>query len=96
MKNKELKRFWFSGNTDVELEIPMEAIEDIAQQGSNDEAVRFWLPKIDFSSYTKELLSVELSEYGLNDGESRQHMEERLLWIAAWDLALEYKEEIKA
>tara|TARA_R100000458_G_C8030252_1_gene86067 strand:+ start:109 stop:393 length:285 start_codon:yes stop_codon:yes gene_type:complete len=87
------KLCWSSGFTIGNLEIPIEAVEDIAQQGSNDEAVEFWLPKIDFSSYTKELLSVELSEYGLNDGESRQHMEERLLWIASWDLAQECKEE---
>ena len=96
MNKKAIILFWFSESGRLELEIPMEAIKDIAQQGSNDEAVRFWLPKIDFSNYTEELLTAELSWYGMYDSDSRQHMEERLLWVAAWDLAQEYKEEIKA
>ena len=86
---KRKANWWSSSSGRVELEIPVEAVEDIAQSGRNDEAVSFWLPKIDFSSYTEEVLNAELYEYGLDDSDSRQHIEERLLWIAAWDIAEE-------
>lgn len=91
------KLYWASFNR-FELRLPGEAINDIAQQGANDEAVAYWTPKVIEqcerdafpNRLTDEAIAIELKEYGAWDSEELQDTAQnwrRLVWIAAWNIA---------
>ena len=87
LQHEEGKVGWF-GNY-AELNIPQEAVDDIAQQGSNDEAVDSWHGDIDFSNITDENLKNELEQHDLSENQmsSRENMEKALLWMSAHDIS---------
>ena len=79
---------WWGGNY-AELNIPQEAVDDIAQSGPNDEAVDSWHGDIDFSNISDEQLKNELEQHDLSENmmSSRENMEKALLWMSAHDIS---------
>ncbi|MAG25630.1 hypothetical protein CMI47_08640 [Candidatus Pacearchaeota archaeon] len=79
---------WF-GNYVLDLDIPIEAVEEIAISGANDEAVDFWHEKVNFGKISDEALRSEVSQHDLSDSNmsSRQNMEKALLWMASHDIS---------
>ena len=70
-----------------ELELPSEdCVYECSGPGPADDAVAYWLNKVDFSGISAEDIREELHEYGawdedeLADDEQNKH---RLLWLAA-------------
>jgi len=84
--------YWASFNR-FEIRLPGEAVADIAQSGSNDEAVAYWAPQIANEwpdRATPEFIAAELAEYGSwEESELMDHATnwQRLVWLAAWDIA---------
>jgi len=78
---------WWGGNY-AELNIPQEAVDDIAQSGANDEAVASWHGDIDFSNISDEQLKNELEQHDLGEAnmKDRESQEKALLWMSAHDI----------
>lgn len=92
MKINPLALYWWTESMGrFELQIPGQALEDIAQSGSNDAAVEYWAEKIERPvSATAKALRDSLREYGAwEDDELEDDATnwERVVWSAAWDLA---------
>lgn len=85
------KLFWWSESLGrFELKIPGEAINDIFQSGPADEAVAYWVTRIERpATATAEVLRESLAEYGawaeteLADDDANWS---RAVWSAACDL----------
>ena len=79
---------WWGGNY-AELNIPQEAVDDIAQSGANDEAVDSWHGDIDFSNISDEQLRNELEQHDLGEEnmKDRESQEKALLWMSAQDIS---------
>lgn len=72
-----------------EFEIPSEAMDEICQQGSNDEAVNYWVDEIALTIGRNEMIK-GLREYGawtLAELEAMPEieLEKKVLWVSAWD-----------
>ena len=86
-----LALYWASFNR-FELRLPGAAVNDIAQSGSNDEAVALWASKVCNEwpeRATPDAIRAELKEYGAwDETELADDAEnwERLLWIAAHNI----------
>lgn len=89
--------YWASFNR-FSLRLSGQAVHDIAQQGSNDEAVEYWHSRIDFDETdlvgrirsTPDAIRAELKEYGAWDAEELADDEanrRRIVWIAAHNIA---------
>jgi len=78
---------WWGGNY-AELNIPQEAVDEIAQSGANDEAVASWHGDIDFSNISDEQLKNELEQHDLGEAnmKDRESQEKALLWMSAHDI----------
>ena len=88
METKQEKSTAFASFNRFEIEMPKDAVSDIAQQGSNDEAVSYWQPKIKINA-TQDQIRAELKEYGAWESEElkddAQNLK-RILWIGAWNI----------
>lgn len=91
------KLYWASFNR-FEMRMPGEAVEDIAQSGTNGEMVAHWAPKVSalcesdgFANRpTPDKIRAELKEYGAWDAEELSDDAAnwlRLVWTAAWNIA---------
>jgi hypothetical protein len=88
--------YWASFNR-FSIRMPGEAVQDIAQSGSNDEAVEHWFRRVELGrdifgrlQATPENIREELKEYGAWDAEQLADDEEnlrRIVWIAAHNIA---------
>lgn len=82
-----------------ELELSPICVRDCATSGPNDEAVAYWT-----GAYKKRLSHIsdtdlveELLEYGAWDADDladRKSNEERILWIAAWNIREDQDNEV--
>lgn len=85
---------WAESLGRIELDVPTEAMLDIARQGNNEPAVVRWLPAVadQIGQHDPALVADVLAESGGWDREqlhSDYENAKRLLWLAAWDLAEE-------
>lgn len=87
--------YWFTNSSGlVNILLPGGAVLDIAQSGPADTAVALWrtderIAK-ELEEITDEELRNDLREYGAWDDEELEDREanlDRLLWLAAWDIA---------
>lgn len=89
---------WYtSGSGIIEFQLSVLCVNDIAQQGSNDSAVRYWEERIDLSHIPAAAIRDELDEYGCwHDDELADELQNRrrLIWLAAWDIAEEVSCEL--
>lgn len=94
---------WLSSSGCIDLTIPLQAIEDIAQSGSNDAAVKRWLSE---PSYLKaqfdrwEFDDVDaargyLADAGIENAEDKgdEEVAEYILWMACHDIKEERNQE---
>lgn len=79
------------------IEIPAQAVDEIAVSGSNDEAVSEWVLKVSMHHITDYALKeyvvecfADLEDKDFND---RMENEERMLWLACHDIKEEEVEE---
>lgn len=75
----------------VELEIPLKAVDEICQIGSNDEAVEnnlndFILEQL--KEYPKERLIQAVEAYGIEnvDKMTTHELYQYILWLGAWNI----------
>jgi len=97
--NQAKTYLWSSGDGHLELEIPAQAVEDIAQVGDNEPAVNAWLYthgplRKQLMDMQSDVMATYLVETGL-DLEARTvwEMRQLLLWTACWDIAEERNQE---
>ena len=76
---------------DIELEIPLKAVDEICQSGSNDEAVKnnlndFILEQL--KEYPKERLIQAVAAYGVEDVDKMtiNEIHQYILWLGAWNI----------
>ncbi len=86
--------YWASFDR-FEIRMPGLAVQDIAHSGDNGPAVSYWESRI-INEWpercTPEAIRTELAEYGAWDDDELKDDAvnwQRLLWIAAWDIAEE-------
>jgi len=87
---KHLWRFWFSGRSAISR-LPAECIEDCSASGSVDDAVDYWVDRLNFEA-PAWLLRDHLRRYGAWDSaELCDHKANlrRLLWLWACDCSEE-------
>ena len=68
-----------------DLKLPLAAVEDIAQQGRNDDAVGHWERLINWEGLPMAAVWNEVNQHDIypsDDLAARRY----LLWIAAWDM----------
>jgi len=65
--------------------VPGEAVEAIAQQGRNDDAVAYWLPRIDLDHIDIESVRAEVDNHDVYPQSDEAYLE-YLVWLAAWDI----------
>jgi hypothetical protein len=87
-----MKLYWHrSGSGRIETQIPEDAISDCSAQGSCDDAVDYWAPRIARPEKAPpELLASELREFGAWDAEQLADDDanwRRWIWTACCDLA---------
>lgn len=72
----------------VSGQFPADCIESCSTSGSNDDAVEFWVSKLDFSP-PRDLMERYLGEYGAWDDlqtASDETLAQRVLWTAMHDI----------
>lgn len=93
---------WTSGCGHLELEIPAEAVEDIARQGDNQPAVKAWLEGEETNYLRAQVERIDhndirtyLTEAGIDEVREKSLAECRsyLLWMACWDIHEERNQE---
>ena len=76
--------------TDIEDILCDEAIEEICQSGSNDEAVRYWTNYYLHELGQKDICPFAckdmLEGYGFEGVENNMEWIERAIWCAAWNV----------
>ncbi len=88
--------YWASFNS-FELRLPGEAVQDIAQPGSADEVVAYWVDRVEFCPdiygnprATPDKIRRELREHGAWTAEELEDdtaNRRRIVWIAACNIA---------
>lgn len=93
---------WSSGCGHLELEIPAEAVDDIAQPGDNEAAVRSWLDpdqpnhlQAQFALLSSCDMRHTLEDAGIEnvDAMPDEVVEQYTLWIACHDISEERNQE---
>ncbi len=78
-----------------EFEMSEEAVNNCYHQGSCDDDVVYWQPKINLSHISDEALKAELHECGTWSGgelNDRITNEQRIIWLAAGNIQEENRE----
>lgn len=75
----------------IELEIPLHAVELICHSGDNSEAVTAQLDEFitaQLNQYTQKQLAQAVAAYGIEDTDKMtiEQLQEYILWIGAWDI----------
>ncbi len=80
----------------LDIELPIEAINDIAQSGNNENLVKYWCLELNLYSSIKrrEALSSVIDIGTHSHNEIRNMTTKRLIEIAVWDTAW-YQAEIR-
>lgn len=88
--------YWASFNR-FSLRLTGEAVCDIAQSGANDDAVAYWVDRVEYcknllgqDQATPDAIRAELKEYGAWDADELADDEanrRRIVWCAAWNIA---------
>ena len=100
---EERSYLWSSGSGCIELEIPRQAVEDIAQSGQNLPAVKHWLSepshlKAQFERWDQNDIEAArnyLEDSGVEGGEDQSDEEVMrfILWMACHDINEERNQE---
>ena len=91
---------WTSGTGNISLEIPAQAVEDIARQGDNEPAVKRWLGepsylKAQFDRWDQDDIDAArayMSDSGLDD--VYEKLEEEVMHFLLWMACHDIKEEM--
>jgi len=81
---------WFDSHGWLLKKIPKECVKDCSGQGKVDEAVEYWVKKLNFHA-PKEKAIEYLKEFGAWDKEeltnmSQEDIDQKVLWIACGDI----------